>query len=353
MSHEDLINKIQLLKSIQPQKDWVVSCRSRLALRMEMERKKDLLEQKTLLLRGIFSHWEWLKIRPNFGWIYGFAAGVLVLIGTGGLTAWAAVRSLPGGPLYPMKIVLEKVRLAVTSPEKKIQLQAEMVNQRLVELKRVVESLEPIEVKKEKMGQVVGHIQEQMATFGEQLPQNSGKSEPQKAVSTAKIVTEQASQIKKAVAKAKESLPGQEAKKNLAEKLSEVAESADKTEIKALAIMAEQQNQANSLEKKEVLAKVEEKIQEAKDKIKTVVDLVGQATSTPDKLSVRAVLVKDQSEKAQELLKQAKESLNQEDAAGALRTMTMAKEIINGAEKIVEMGENQDTTGASTPSSEK
>ena len=54
MNEQELISKIQLLKEIKPSEDWVLSCRGRLAFRLEMDRKKDILTKDTSALKELF-----------------------------------------------------------------------------------------------------------------------------------------------------------------------------------------------------------------------------------------------------------------------------------------------------------
>lgn len=335
MNDKEIIKKIKLLKEVKPQAEWVFSCRSRLALKLETERKKELLSNDLFALKELFAFWRIWQPRFILRLVYALLMILGVGLAGGGLTVWAASQSLPGSPLYPVKIALEQARLIIASSgESKIKLQTEIASRRLEELSGVLATQETPEQKRERVEQVVSHIQQQLITVKDQLPKaTSGKAGLQKAVAAAKAVSEKTEQIEKTLVQAKESLPA-EVKQSLGAKLTEAAEAADKTNTQALEIMAKQdQSEAG---KKEILAKVEEKIQKTEGKIKSVEQKMAQATSTDDKLPTRAVLIKDQSDKAQELLEQAKESLGQEDVTGALENIKVATEIVAGAEKMAE-----------------
>jgi len=77
--------------------------------------------------------------RPFFGWLPRWATVVaialaLLLVGGGGTVA-AAAGSMPDGPLYPVKIASEQVRLALTpSPLGKAELYASLADKRIAEI---------------------------------------------------------------------------------------------------------------------------------------------------------------------------------------------------------------------------
>lgn len=341
MSEKDLIEKIELLREIKPSEEWVISLRSRLAFRMEMERKKDILNKDIFALRELFSFWG--NYRGNrtdrthgANWIYKLAVslGIVVLVlGGGVLSAFASLKSLPGSRLYPLKIALERARVLVaTSEDSKAKLQSEIAVRRIDELKAVVAIVEPAEQKKDRVEQAMDNIQEQLTIAGGQLAKAGDTAEPQKAVAAARAVSEKAGRVEKVLSQVKSSLSG-----DLGDKLAQTAAVADKTSTKALEVMVNNQDKDSSVDKKEILAKIGEKIAIAQAEIKTVEEKARQATSTAaDKVGIMAVLIKDQSDKAQELLDKASESLDKENAPEALNTVKVAKEIIRAAENIAD-----------------
>jgi len=330
-SFSKTIEKIQAFKDVRPSENWVVSCRTKLAFRLEIERKTALLNQDVFTLRELFSFMRvWqpkMILRPLYSLIIAFG----VILGAGGLTALAATKSLPGSPLYPLKIAIEKARLvAVYSDDSRIRLHSDIMVRRMAELQDVVASQDSAEQKSQKVEQVMQNIQEQLATVKEQLPKVSGKAV------AAKTAGENADQAGRVLTQAKAALPKEMT--DLSEKLTEAVDAADKASTQALEILA--QSEAS---REEILAKLGEKIQLMADKIKIVEQRVGQATSTAvaNKFPINAVLIMDQSEKIEALLDQAMNSLSNNDFSGALEAYKVANELYKGAEKIAGTVENQ------------
>jgi hypothetical protein len=82
-----------------------------------------------------------LKFRPLVNYL---AAAVLGLSLLGG-TAFAAGSSIPGDPLYPVKLATEKVELSLAfSRQSKISLQAKFAGERLNELQKLAAKISPL-----------------------------------------------------------------------------------------------------------------------------------------------------------------------------------------------------------------
>lgn len=330
------IKKIELINGAKPKENWVIFCRSNLVMRMEMERKKELLSKDFFTLRELFSFLKRSdRPRSSFRLAPVVSLALFIVLALGGLTAWAATKSLPGSQLYKVKIAMEKAHLLVVSEEGRNKLQSEMASRRLEELKIVLDSPNSAKGKREKVEEVVGHIQEQLIADKEQLPKAGQKNESEKSVMAIKETVSRAEQAKKAITEAKEGL-SEEIKANLSEKLAEVTEVADKTSLQALEIMINKTEKTEA-DKNEILAKFEEIINEKEAIIKNIKieSKIAQATSTADRLPINAMLV-NQSDQALELLDGAKKDLEKGDFTAALEALRVINEIIKGAERIVE-----------------
>ncbi len=123
MTEKELIQKIQLLKQIKPNKDWVVSVKSEILGRELKQREQfSWIEILRVFSRPAF-------IRPAFVTI----TSLFVIIGTFSL----AQNSLPGDFLFPIKQLAEKGQTAFTSETEKPNLQLEFANQRVNELAQI------------------------------------------------------------------------------------------------------------------------------------------------------------------------------------------------------------------------
>jgi len=379
MEEKQLINLIQKLKSVGPDENWVILNRSRLAFRLEMEHKKDLLNKDFSVLGELFSFWN--INQPSVAWraARGFLAGFLILFGFGGATVWAAKQSLPGAPLYGIKIGLEKARMTVSfSQDEKLNLQAEMAENRLSELKEVMQASGSISQKKEKAAEVMENMEAQLSDASNRLSKNQ-------SVKATKVI-KTASKVDKTISQVKDVL-SEEIKGDLKGQLMALAETADKAGIQALEMILKSPDEAQA-EKEEILAKVDEKISHAENAIKEISEKANSAINSEtnsaiaelqfgnansainsetnsaiaELTNIRAVLVKNQSDKAQELLNQAKtaligvktriaknemqEALN--DLSGVLETINLAKTMIKSAQTIADEGaaNSSQNTGA-------
>lgn len=330
MTEKELINRIQLLKQINPKEDWVISMRAKLAFRMEMERKRDLLNKDLFAFRELFSFLSIKQPGLSFNAVYGVIVAIGLILGGGAVTALAAMQSSPGSPLYPVKLSIEKARLVASlSEESKLQFQTEIADKRLQELSVVVASQESAEQKAEKVTQVVDNIQEQLANASNQLP----KVQPQKAVAAAKAVSEKANQFSKALATAKESLPSN-IKPELDTKIAEIAETAEQAGLQALETMIANQN-STEVKKEDIIARLNETIAKVQEQVDAREKRITQEISFADKLPIRAVLI-NQTEQSRELLEKAKQAIKTNDFAGALQFVKAVKAIESGAEKMVQ-----------------
>jgi len=334
MEEQPLISKIQLLKEMKPAEGRVLSLRSRVAFRMEMDRKKDLLNRGIFTLQELLGFWSQAQPQPAFRLVQGLVVAMLVIMGGGTLTTWAAMQSLPGSPLYPVKLAVEQARVSASlSEDNQLKLQAELADRRLQELSDVVNSRESSEQKADKAVQVVAGIQDQLITV---MPKAGVKVEPQRALATAKIMSEKASQAGKALATAKEALPTN--LPDLNAKLAEATQAAEKAGMAALETMVTNANPSDE-EKKELTAKLSEEVEKTKGLIKAKEQKVAQQNSLADKLPIRAVLI-NQFEQSLDLLDKANSALKKSDFKGALEMLKAAKAIDSGADEMAQNAAN-------------
>jgi len=336
------IEKIKLLKELKPKENWVIFCRANLVMRLEMERKKELLNKDFSTLRELFSFLRVTeKHKHSYRFAYAVFLGLAIILATSGITVWASTKSLPGSQLYKVKIAIEKAYLLVATDNNREKLQSEMANRRLGELKTVINSSISTKNKQERVEEVVGHIQQQLIIDQEQLPKTKKTDISEKSINAVKEVTNRAEQVKKAIVEAKQSLPN-EIKENLNDKLAEVTDVADKTSFQALEMLINKPDQNNS-DKDEILSRFKEIINEKEIAVNNLKaqDSESQATSTADKLPINAVLV-NQSDQAAELLSELQENLKKDDYVTALETLKVINEIVRGAERIISSQQRAD-----------
>lgn len=346
MNEQELISKIQQLKAVKPTEEWVLSCRARLAFRLEMNRKKDILRQDTFALKELFAFLGSAQKQPSWQWAHSLVIAVMVVLAGGALTTWAAGQSLPGSLLYPVKLAIEQARVSASlSEESRLQLQVKLADNRLQELNAVVNSQDNDEQKAEKLSQVAAGLQDQLASANNQLPKAGVGTEEKKALATAKMVSEKASQTGKALVAAKENLSAG-VKPDLRIKLAEAAEAVEKTGIAALEAIIANQGVSSST-KAEIIAKLDDEIKQVAERAKTKGKKIADKDSFADKLPIRAVLI-DQFEQVLDLLDKAKEALAKDDIKGALDLLKAARAIYSGTDKMAENAALPEIKGAAS-----
>ena len=320
-----------------------MSCRARLAFRLEMGRKKDILAKDTFALKELFAFLVGApQKQPSFRWAHSLIIAVMVVFGGSALTTLAAVKSLPGSVLYPVKLAIEKARVSASlSEESRLELQVKLADARLQELDAVVNSQDDADQKAEKLSQVAASIHDQL----EVASTKTAMVEPKKAIATAKIVSDRATQASRALTAAKESL-SEEVKPEAKQKLTEATEAVEKTGIVALEALITSQGVSSST-KGEIIAKLDEEIKLVEGRVKSKEQKIADSDTFADRLPIRAVLI-NQFEQVLDLLDKAKEALAKEDAAKALDMLKAAKAIDSGADKMAQDGVLPEVKGAAS-----
>ena len=346
MNEQELISKIQLLKEIKPSEDWVLSCRAKLAFRLEMDRKKSLLNKDVFVLRELFAFWGKSEAQLSFNWAHSMAVAVMVVLGGGILTTWAAGQSLPGSPLYPVKLTIERARVSASfSDESRLKLQAELADARLQELTDVVKSNDSDDQKVAKMSQVAKSIQDQLSTVNKQSPKAGAKIEPQKVLAAAKMVSDKASEAGKTLAAAKESISG-DIKPDLSAKLADATQAVEEAGITALETMVANQD-ASNVKNEDIAIKLSEAIKKIEESIQAKEQKITQTNSLVDKSPIRAVLI-NQFEQSLDLLDKARGNLFRNDFKGSLDMLKAAMAIDDGTNKMTQDTVKPEVKGAAS-----
>lgn len=118
MEEKELISKIQKLRQIKPDQDWVVLTKSQI-----------LGEEKKCTSLFLFP---FLKVKP----VYAGLVVIFILFGLFGM----AQNSLPGDLLYPIKKITEKSQAVFISEEELPKYNLEIANKRLEELNKIAQT---------------------------------------------------------------------------------------------------------------------------------------------------------------------------------------------------------------------
>ncbi|MBI4709039.1 MAG: hypothetical protein HY764_02465 [Candidatus Portnoybacteria bacterium] len=351
MTEKELIEKLSQLKNEEPDQNWVLFCRQGLASKIRGLAESQPAVQK-LNIAQIWSFLGHITFNKAFRPVAAFLAIFGLVLSSGLFTLAKAKDSLPGDRLYSVKIALEQAKiLTTTSPEKKADLQSQIMALRLEELTKVVEKQEPMNVKQPKVEEAVGNLQRQMMLVKDELPKlDNANTGAKKKVEVAKRIDNNASQAEQTLSQVRAIMPSSETN-NLAERIAEASDTASKTGTKALEMMVGEQGEAESgISQEEIIANLGQKIQKTGEKIKTLGQAVSSNSATSSQFYINAAIILDQSDEA---LIQARASLDKNDVAGALETLKAANEMVSSAEKLVGSAvpseESSDADGSTKP----
>lgn len=311
MNSDNFVNKLRDLKKIEPSKEWMSGLKESLI----SEFKEDNLSENS-----IFSQIPLFFSQRRFA--TAFAIFLFLTIGFSTVVVNASRSSLPGDTLYPVKIIAERTRIKlVLNSQTRINLESQSYYNRIMELDTVL--VMNGDVNKKEAERVAVEAQKQIISVKAQLSRVNDELSPEKAVEVAKAVSRTTSEAQKTLqVKITENngLP-------ITEKLNEVIEISNETEINALRILAKNANQDQSKEIARVLGgKVvitEERLKAVEEKVAANEESGGNQTN--------AVLIMDQSNKAKQVLEEVKESLNNNDLNGALDKYKLSNELAKSA----------------------
>ena len=129
MNERNLIKKIQTLKKIEAQKDWVVLTKSQI-----------LGSDKAARTSRISEILEVFQVLPRFAWGYKPALAAITFIGLLAGVFGFSQNALPGNLFYPVKKLTERAETFFVSSQDLPQAQLQLANKRLAELNQIVQN---------------------------------------------------------------------------------------------------------------------------------------------------------------------------------------------------------------------
>jgi hypothetical protein len=254
------------LKTVEPASSWVNAERAR------------LLEQIGGMNVARVSFFEWLRMAVRSliptsarsmlrGPIAAALSGLGLIVGGSMASVSASEQSVPGDLLFPIKIVSEQTRLALTTDKKeKFRLKGEFVNRRVEEIKKIAST--NVEKKPERLKEATEILRRDLDTVKNQLTDVSG-GKPAERVEVAKIVDKTSSEVVAGLKIAKASLPSE-----IRPQVAEVEAVAVNTSVKAVNAILDAQTDEES---KKLVTK-EELIQSISQKVEGVSEHLTSAT---------------------------------------------------------------------------
>ncbi|MBI4739068.1 hypothetical protein HY772_05920, partial [Candidatus Woesearchaeota archaeon] len=205
MDEKELISKIKALKKIQPDEEWVISCRARITRRVEGA--GEAMDWKSRITE-IFSFRQ-----PLFQPAVISLVVFVILAGIGGLAIFNAQGSLPGENAFLLKVFMEKAQgrfTALTADETaQVKLGAEITDRRAQELAQILSSSSAPQ--DDQVKQAVDQIQLQVASAKENISKlkeqiSAQNGNPQKIAEAAAAIRDSNTKVKEIMTQAKSSL---------------------------------------------------------------------------------------------------------------------------------------------------
>ncbi len=324
MNRKDITTTLSHLQRLriggEPDPSWVAGARAQLLSRVAAERSAAPVSFVHVVssFRTAFSFdAAALVARPVLA---GVAALAVVMGGSVGMVS-ASLGSIPGDPLYQVKIASEHASIAVAGGDAdKATLRIEYVGRRVDEVSKIAATEEP--GKTGRLTIAVQHIRQDLGSVEQSLNDVSRKAEPTVAAEVAKLVDRKSEEYSATLNKtdAQLSVPGQVAVKEAKVLVEDIS-------VQAVAVLV-QANANGGYSSDELAAKVGQKI----DSITGKANLVAVDSST----STEALPGAETANQAITALGEAKDLLNQQDFASALNKVIEGKELVQAAEKIVD-----------------
>jgi hypothetical protein len=326
----DLIKKLKGLKRVEAGTEWKKSNREFL-----MSEIKNTIpaanERWALELSKVVFPWKVMKlaVRPVMA-----LTTVAALVLGSGLSVSASERSLPGDPLYGLKIVSEKVQVALTFDKKEsAKIHVELAGKRINEVKRIKENSDSDQNKIKKINVAMDGFKKEISTVQNKLENLKNGSSAETVVEVAKIIDNKAAEYQEDLVEATNELPElNEATQNI----NQVLDLTDKTSDSALTVVVEKHIQGEVVLTEEsegdILKRVGKKIETVDAK---VVAFSGQVNDLTLPVDPAVTLIAQQTaDQAKVVLMEAREALDQKDLGIALTKAIESKELVKQAEQI-------------------
>lgn len=336
----DIIKKIKLLRTVEPDENFRKTNRD--ILLMQIKNTLDVAQKtNNILLEAlkIFLPWSLFATMARSALvlflIFGLALGSV-------LSVSAAEASLPGDPLYPLKLVTEKIQVSLTfKEEKKTEMHVELAGKRIDEVKKIKDKAEPPVQKSKKINVAVGKFKEEIENVKAKLEVLDKKVESQKVVEVAKIIDTKVSEYQDTLEKVVDELEPP-VKKDIKEEINQGLETVEKIGEKALEVIVNKHVKGEAaLPEEEVVKRLEKKIEIVENKIAKVEEQVTSLnvnvlpTDSSQNSEMPSETVKTTTQQAKEVLTEAKELINQKNLDEALNKVIESKELVKQVEQIV------------------
>lgn len=323
MTNQELINKLKTLKEIQPDTGWLKASRERLieqtANQKVSSRQNETAEvfYFTRLIRQMSKDF---VLRP-----IGTFAIMLILVLGGGVLKVKADSSLPGDFLYSLKKGGEKIQIILARhEEEKVKLQLEFTDRHLDELAQIAEQSNfSTSEKEQRLIESINIFQSDLAYLKDNLKSAESKGDAANTIEVAKKVDEKVNLYQFVLNQTQRKVASKQIKAEVGKVINDINE----TDTKALTVIANKHQEAqDSISSQEIALRIEGNIKKASDEIDQLSQTLTNASGNG-----KITEAKNSSQKAQQILEQAKEDVANNEFIIAMEKIKTSKEIFNEA----------------------
>lgn len=323
--NRSVIKTIKTLKAIKPNPAWSVSTRDILLSQISAQGFE-------VAPHSLLGAW-WVYTSAGLSEVYQYTIGFLfasprhafatftLLFGTAVGLTYASGGSLPGQPLYAIKQTRESLQVAFVSPDERAQLEVDLAERRLKELKEITAGPLSAEAKTAAVESLAQAVTEKLFQATKNLDTIKSSSESKKVARAASSITEKTDSAKLLLSQADTG----NLSKAQAESLRTVELKIEDADRKALAVIVEKQVQAG-ISEDDLSLQLEKKVKATEEELANLakkVTIAGSAATQGD----TSELV-EKSDAAKRMLADAKESLGKKNFKIALEKLNLTRDLV-------------------------
>lgn len=322
MTNQELINKLKIVKKIQPDGTWLKLNRERLLV--QIANQKTVSSSRQSLAEVFYFGQLFKQLGKNFILQpIGTFVLILAVVLSGGVVKVKADASLPGDFLYAFKQGGQQLQMMLARRvDQKIKLQLEFTDRHLDELTQIAEQSNfATSEKEQRLKEALAIFQTDLTYLNDNLQSINSQTDASKAMAAAKKVDEKTNLYQLVLKQTERKM----AIGKIQTEVRETIKAVDKTETKALTmIVSNHQQDQSQISPQEVAIRIEGKIKQAANDLDEL-DKTLTTTSGDGKISE----AKTNSQKAQDMLKQAKQDVANNEFVIALEKIKTSQEIFN------------------------
>lgn len=236
MTESDVISQLKSLKEIEPNENWVVSVREEILTKAPYnDVVSSVYAEKPSKMDNLMYIYE--SISRKYRFMPSMASLSVILLISSFVTVAAAKTSLPGDPLYAVKIANENLVLAVTNDEDKPGVEMEIAGKRLEELSEISKKASDAG-QQQKVEQLMKTFEEKVVSANDKMSKISQKSEKKKVAQVARQLNDQTTKYSELLVKTTETLPTV-VKEKVTDQIASAIVTTEKANMDSLLILAE------------------------------------------------------------------------------------------------------------------